>query len=69
MEDLQNKVFLLWAADAHQVGSVLLAEQVSLKPAQPLLLLRGMENLHTGHSIITAKSTIFTVRTETVSLK
>lgn len=56
MEDLQNEVLLLWAADTQQVGSMSPAEQVSLQPAQLLLQLGGMKHLQTGDKgIITVK--------------
>lgn len=59
MEDLQNKVLLLGAADTQQVGSMPLTEQVSLQPAQLLLQLGGMKHLHTGDTaVITAQSTL-----------
>lgn len=48
VKDLQNEVLLFGAADAQQVGAVLLTEQVSLRPAQLLLHLGGMKHLHTG---------------------
>lgn len=48
MEDLQDKVLLLRAADTQQVSSMPLTEQVSLQPAQLLLQLGGMKHLHTG---------------------
>lgn len=45
VEDLQNKVLLLRAADTQQVGSMPPTEEVSLQPAQLLLQLGGMEHL------------------------
>lgn len=45
MEDLQDEVLLVGAADAQQVGAVSLAEQMSLQPAQLLLQLGRMEHL------------------------
>ncbi len=58
VEDLQNEVLLLGAADAQQVGSVSLAEQVSLQPAQLLLRLDEMKHLHMDNK------GVFTVQTE-----
>jgi len=46
VEDLQDEVLLLGAADAQQVGPVSPAGQVSLQPAQLLLQLGGMKHLH-----------------------
>lgn len=48
VEDLQDKVLLLGAADTQQVGSVPLTVEVGLQPAELLLLLGGVEHLHTG---------------------
>lgn len=48
MKDLQNKMLFVGATDAQQVGSVFLAEQVSLQPAEPLFLLGQMKHLHAG---------------------
>lgn len=57
MEDLQNEVLLLVAADTQQVGSVPLTEQVSLQPAPLLLQLGGMKHLHTGDTgVITVQT-------------
>lgn len=47
MEDLQNELLLLRAADTQQVGSVSVAVQVSLQPAQLLLQLGGVKHLQT----------------------
>lgn len=47
MEDLQDKLLLLGAADAQQVGSMSLAEQVCLQPAELLIQLGRMKYLHT----------------------
>lgn len=46
VEDLEHKVLLLGAPDAQQVGSVPLTEEVRLQPAELLLQLRGMKDLH-----------------------
>lgn len=48
VEDLQDKVLLLGAADTQQVGPVPLTVEVGLQPAELLLLLGGVEHLHTG---------------------
>lgn len=45
MEDLQNEVLLLGAADTQQVGSAGAAEQVGLQPGQLLLRLGVLEHL------------------------
>lgn len=45
MENLEDKRFLVWRAEAGELSSVFLAEPVSLNPSQPLLQRTRMEDL------------------------
>lgn len=63
MEDLQNEVLLLGAADTQQVGSACAAKQVGLQPGQLLLRLGVLKHLHKGNKGVKKETKVQTSKT------